>query len=100
MSLSEQINYHTSRKDSPLVSPSGIQTKGDKDKLKTQTRKRKVVLCMYASCSEEWEMNYYRFTPYAEQVEIKNPLFVVQEDSGFSQVIVVVNGDGTVLDEN
>jgi hypothetical protein len=55
---------------------------------------------MYASCAEEWEMNYYRFTPYAEQVEIKNPIFVTQESNGLSQVIAVVNGDGEILDEN
>ena len=55
---------------------------------------------MYASCAEEWEMNYYRFTPYAEQVEIKNPTFaVVDYDSGLSEVVAVVNGDGTILDE-
>lgn len=53
---------------------------------------------MYASCAEEWEMNYYRFTPYAEQVEIKNPVFVIQGDSGFTEVVAVVNGDGEVLD--
>ena len=54
---------------------------------------------MYASCAEEWEMNYYRFTPYAEQVELKNLTFAIAEGNGTTEVIAVVNGDGTVLDE-
>lgn len=54
---------------------------------------------MYASCADEWEMNYYRFTPYAEQVEIKNATFAIAEESGLTEVTVVVNGDGTVLED-